>query len=981
MYTPLTSLTASLRAATRPTGAGQQWPDPSTASPEELRSWIGEHFLGDHALRAAVETASPSLARYLVGVVRADVVPAHKRVRRATCALMRYLLRAHGRATPFGLFAGVAPLDLAASTSVSWTGTHQEIAHPAPRWLAAHTCANHAPTGPVTVVASQTARVHGDRLVLATAPHRDDPRQAATVSIRHTRAVALALEHTRAPTPLEELHAVLTREFPTTDPDTVTALVAHLVDHRLLISSAPAPVWHPRPLAHLAAHHAGLAMAAQALERHNHPATNAAERPPLRDQVRAHLASVNLDTGTEVAVDTRLGVQASVHHNVAREAARAAGVAACLAPHPSGPPAWVDYHRRCLDTYGQGSIVDLLTLTGPAGLGWPSSFTGTRLPPPASDMAPDQDQELVAAAQSAALHGQVEVDLDAPVWAHLTARAPERTPTHAEVRAHLLADSAAAADAGDYQLWITGLSKGVGTLTGRFAHLDGMVPAEPVDAHLPTLTEGAVPVQVLAPPLAHSAAHVARTPVMASRVLVIDTHPPARPDVEVIDPRQVGVRIDPDHLRLVHTPTERVLEPFHPSALDTRHYTHPLARFVTELPQARTSLYLTPALWPQATARAPFLPRLRTGRVILSPAQWRLTGADWPTARTRPHLPLPRRVLLADGERHLPLDLDQQAHQFLLREHLDRHGTAVLAEAPDPTGFAWCDGHAHELVFPVGSTTPPTPRPAPPPSPVALVSRDLEKAGGGVWLSAHLYTDASLFLHVLAALPGLRERLDAPVKAWFVRYRDHNGPHLRLRLQAAAPAGTLESALSLWGRELRTSGLLHTLVVHTYRPEYARYGPGPAMDAAETVFVHDSHTALAQLDAANEHPHQHRALAALSLLRISKTMGASPAWLTEHLPRSTQPVDRDALALARYLHTHPDELPPDLAAAWEQRDRVLAAYRRHLDYPRAVLPSLWHMHHNRVHGPDREDEHQLLALTRSLVQSQLHHRRSTHALT
>jgi thiopeptide-type bacteriocin biosynthesis protein len=931
-----------------------------------LRSWISEHFLGDRSLELAVEVASPSLARYLAEVARAEVPPASKRVRRAATALMRYLLRAQGRPTPFGLFAGVAPLTLDTSTSVSWTGPHQEIAHPDPRWLAAHNCANRRPARSVTVVAAQTARVHGDRLVLTPTPHRDDPRQAATVSVRHTRAVTLALDHARTPTPLDSLHTVLTREFPTTDPDTVTALLAHLVDHRFLISSAPPPVWHPYPLAHLAEHHPGLGMAAQALNRHNHPATGAAERPPLRAQVRQHLALADLDADPGVAVDTRLGVRASVHHHIAQEAARAAGVAACLAPHPTGPPAWVDYHRRCLDTYGQGSVVDLLTLTGPAGLGWPTTFGGTRLPAPASDTVPDRVQDLVAAAMAAALDGRVEVDLDAPAWAHLTAQAPDRAPTHTEVRAHLLADSAAAVDAGDYQLWITGLSKGVGTLTGRFAHLDGLAP-EQLDEHLPTLTEGAVPVQVLAPPLAHSAAHVARTPVVASRVLVID-------------PRQVGVRIDPDHLRLVHTPTGRILEPFHPSALDTRHYTHPLARFAAELPQARTSLYLNPHSWPQATARTPFLPRLRTGHTILAPAQWRLTRADWPTARTRPRLPLPRRVLLADGERRLPLDLDHRTHRSLLRAHLDRHGTALLTEAPDPVGFAWCGGRTHELVLPVGITTPPTPRRSPPPSSLVPLSRGPVVSGSGGWLSAHLYTDPSLFAQVLADIPDLRERLDAPVRAWFVRYRDHDGPHLRLRLSAAAPSGALESVLRSWGRELCSEGVLHTLAVHTYRPEHARYGLGQAMDAAETVFVHDSHTALTQLNAESKHPHRPRALAALSLLRISEAMGADPSWLTEHLPRSTQPVDRDALALARHLRTHPDELPTDVSAAWEQRDRALAAYRHHLDHPRRVLPSLWHMHHNRVHGPDRDDEHHLLTLTRSLVLSQLHHHESAHAL-
>ncbi|MEU2970694.1 lantibiotic dehydratase [Nocardiopsis alba] len=941
-----------------------------------MLTWIDECFLGDHAIRTAVETASPALARYLTEVGRTGVVAEEKRLRRAALSLMRYLLRAQGRATPFGLFAGVAPLDLAASTSVSWSAPHREVAQPDPRWLAVHACAGRTPKAPVSVIAASTARVQGDRLVLSSVPHRDDPRRATTVSVRHTRVVSLALEHARTPLPLTELHALLEREFPTAGSGTVAALVAHLVDHRFLIGSDLPPVWHPRPLAHLAAYHPDLVRASRLLGLHDSPDTSASERPMLREQVHEHLRSAGLDTDPHVAVDTRLRVRAGVHHDVAGEAARAAGVAARLAPHPSGPPAWVDYHRRCLDAYGQGSVVDLLTLTGPMGLGWPASFTGSRLPTPVSDTDSTRVQRLVAAAQTAALHGQMELDLDSEPWSHLSDRTPDRVPAHVEVRAHLLADSAAAVDAGDYRLWVTGLSKGVGTLTGRFAYLDGMMPAGPVDEHLPTLTEDALPVQVLAPPLAYSAAHVARTPVMASRVLTIDTHPPELPGVEVIDPRQVGVRIDPDHLRLVHLPTGRILEPFHPSALDTRRYTHPLARFVTELPQARTGLYLTPHRWPRATDHAPFLPRLRTGRAILAPAQWRLTHADRHAVRTRTHLPLPRRILLTEGERHLPLDLDLRAHRSLLRGHLERHDTALLTEAPDPDLFAWCDGHVHELVLPVGTTVPPVP----PPPPVTTMNRRTERAGSDGWVSAHLYTDSTLFLQVLAALSDLPGLLDAPVEAWFVRYRDHEGPHLRLRVKASAPTGALESALGSWGRELQTAGVLHALVMRAYRPEYARYGPSPAMEAAETVFVHDSRSALAQLDAANEGFGSYRVLSALSLLRIGQAMGASPAWLTEHLPRSVRPVDREALDLARHLYTHPDELPSELALVWERRDRSLATYRRHLNHPRRVLSSLWHMHHNRVHGPDREDEHHLLSLTRALVLSLLHHPQSAHAL-
>ncbi|MBV2364126.1 lantibiotic dehydratase [Streptomonospora sp. NEAU-YY374] len=918
----------------------------------------------------AIEVASPSLARTLL---RADP-PTKAKARRTAAALTRYLLRATGRPTPFGLFAGVAPVAIGSLTQVSWQDHHQEFAQPAPGWLAVHAGAASAEAGHATgVVAAQTVRVHGDRLVLAHTPHRDDPRKAGTVSLRHTPAVSLALGLARVPTTIGELRTALTCAFPGAGAAAVSDLLTTLLAHRILISAAPPPVWHPWPLSHLAEHAPALEPAAKALRHHNRSGTGHEERIRIRHRVNRELGAGD---GQAVAVDTRLAVRVELHRQVAEEAARAAGVAARIAPKTADQTAWADYHRRCLDTYGQHALVGLLSLTGPAGLGLPASFPGSRLTAPAAHPDRDRERALAAAAAEAAAQGEVDLDLEAPAWRHLVGAEPDRVPAHTEVRAHLLSASAADVDAGRFQLFITGLSRGAGALTGRFAHLPGMVDPR-LDTHLPTLTAGAVPVQVLAPPMAADASHVARSPIVASRVLVIDTYPPDQPGVEVMDIREVAVRIDPDHLRLVHTPTGAVLEPFCTSALDTRRYTHPLARFTAELPQGRTGLYPTNRPWPPTTASFAYLPRLRTGRSILTPAQWRLTPHTWPQARSRPHLPLPRRVLLLEGERGLPLDLAEPAQRVLVTDHLHRHGSAVITEAPDPDGFSWCGGHAHELVFPLGTTRPPTPCPNPP---IASRARSAAAVDRSAWISAHLYTDPCLFTGVLAGLSGLDALLGGvPARTWFVRYRDDSGPHLRLRLRAPAEPDAVQAAVGEWARTLGEAELIHTWRLEPYRPERDRYGRGTAMRAAEDVFVADSRAALAQIQACGQDADRLRALAALSLLRVSAAMGAASDWLLTRLPRSSEPVDRPALARARALFTQAEMAPPHVDRAWQARDEALAAYRRHCQDPLTVLPSLWHMHHNRVHGPDRDDEHRLLALARSLTLSLRHLPGAAHA--
>jgi hypothetical protein len=95
-----------LRAAARPLGsASVPWPDPADA--EELRMWLVKTW-ENPVLREAVACASPSLALRADRIADGRDVPA-RQVLSAAVALARYQLRAAGRPTPFGLFAGASP--------------------------------------------------------------------------------------------------------------------------------------------------------------------------------------------------------------------------------------------------------------------------------------------------------------------------------------------------------------------------------------------------------------------------------------------------------------------------------------------------------------------------------------------------------------------------------------------------------------------------------------------------------------------------------------------------------------------------------------------------------------------------------------------------------------------------------------------------------------------------------------------------------
>ena len=102
-------------------------------------------------------------------------------------------------------------------------------------------------------------------------------------------------------------------------------------------------------------------------------------------------------------------------------------------------------------------------------------------------------------------------------------------------------------------------------------------------------------------------------------------------------------------------------------------------------------------------------------RVILAAARWQLPARSLP-GRAAPQgqwadavggwrlrTGVPGRVLLSQGDQHLPLDLTRDLDLDLLRAHLAGYPAAVLYEAPPPDADGWIGGRAHSIVVPVSA--------------------------------------------------------------------------------------------------------------------------------------------------------------------------------------------------------------------------------------------------------------------------------------
>jgi thiopeptide-type bacteriocin biosynthesis protein len=833
----------------------------------------------------------------------------------------------------------------------------------------------------------------------AAASSRTDP---AEVSVRRTRAVDVVLRAARSPILFGGLVGKLTAEFPATPDSVIEKMLDELLAQRVLITSLRPPMTATDSLGHVVAEL--IAVGAEQvppvaplvrdlrevqawLSRHDRACSPAAAGK-LRALVSWSMSAIT-DVEQPLNVDIEVDLGVVLPRAVAHEAERAAGALARLTSHPFGSPLWRDYHARYLERYGIGANVPVRELVdADTGLGFPAGYRDSllELPVPRSS---ERNRRLLALAQNAARDHSIEVLLDDRAIVDLGAEelAKVHWQPHIELSFRVHAPSKDALDRGDFDLVVGGVSRAAGTMSGRF--LDLLDPADRermsrAYSRLPTVNDDALPVQVSCPPLYMRTENVTRSPSVLAHVVSIAEY--RGPGEELIPVDDLAVIGDAQRLYLWSCSRGRPVEPTVFSAVELTNFAHPLVRFLCEISKARAAT-CGPFSWGVAS-RLSFLPRIRYGRTILSPARWTVTAADlagpdspWSdwvdgVARWRRRAIVPGAVYLGTADRRIRLDLDEPAHLQLLRSELDRGGRAILHEAPDASAFGWFDGRAHEIVVPLACTSkhvwPPIPRQ--PPGPV--ISRDHgHLPGSGEWLFAKLYGHPDRHAAILAKIPDLLVAWDDPPQWWFLPYRDPNNHlRLRIRLPTVEAFGDAARHVGTWAANLRSLGLIGRMQLDTYYPEAGRFGSGPAMTAAEAVFAADSVAAIVQRSTVTQRgaAHQH-AITVASLVDVCTSFLGNiegMRWLIDHIAKESVPAPaREVYDQAMYL-ADPRErwatiraLPggEHIVAAWMRRRAALVAYRDtiiatgEID-PNSVLSALLHLHCVRMAGIGQDCE-------------------------
>jgi thiopeptide-type bacteriocin biosynthesis protein len=979
------------------------WPDMAGgAAAASWRSWLDQAWQIP-GFAAAVETASPDLARQVTRIRTAADLP-DAAVRRTVLSVLRYLLRGTSRATPFGLLAGVAPARIGRGARIHAGNTHRAAARADATWLTGvieMMEADDQLRPRLIVAASDLIVARGGYLVIGHRPGTSAETAPEQVKVRAARPVLAALDAARSPIRAADLAAKLAAEFPDADGSAISHLIAQMIAQRLLLTNLRAPTTEPDPLAALLAKLAtvlphsdprvtSLRAASTSLARHNSardPAVVLAQRHRA-----AALMTGLIPTGRPVlAIDLRLDWDLTIPHVVATEAAKAAGALTRLASNRALNRGWAVWHARFLDRYGPGAVVPVLDATDDAaGLGFPAGYLGSPYPGQEDPPFTERDKILLRLAQQAILRREHEINLEGALIDELAVPgAGDPAQPSAELTVRMHAARIADVDAGRFTLHVTGVSRGTGTVAGRFLHLvDGPDRARMLAVYgaLPGAHRGSLPAHLSATPLYPRAENIARVPQAARLLISVGEHPAADP-ARQIPVSDLAVTADARTLHLVSLSRREPVHTILPSAIDVTIHTHPLARFLLEAPVALA----TPCAafdWGAASA-LPVLPALRYGRTVLSPARWRLNAdslpgkhdtwsrwdealADWATRAW-----LPRHIQAGDGDRRIALDLAEPSHRVLLRDEIDRTGHARLHTAPSPGDLGWADGHPHEITIPLAAAGPPA-HPVRHSSSEVTTRRHGDLPGCGRRLYLQLYAPRDLQDTILTRhLPRLATELGDKVRWWFIRY-GNPGPHLRLRLLLPASYSPGEAAeqAGAWVSELRAHGLINRVTWDTYYPETARFGGAGVMDEAEAFFAADSAAAAAQIaTSASKNGPGASPLTAASMADIVTSATAdhhnAMHWLARHVTADSVPPPRPVYNAAVALVGSPRAgLADSITQAWLARRAALAAYRSALAQAGSIsltdlLPDLLHLHHARIAGPDPAAERACLHLARA----------------
>ncbi|WP_394825722.1 lantibiotic dehydratase [Pendulispora albinea] len=831
-------------------------------------------------VREALFLASPTLDAALDAWLETPNAP---RASHVEIVLFRYVSRMATRPTPFGLFSGCAVARIAPSTSLA-VGVPRECRRSSRldthylTLLAESIQGDRAVRQALRVQANSSITRGEDELryVEATMDTSTRARQFHLVMVDPIPELAVALDAAHKPTTCREICDSIVRHDSEVSREEAAAFVDALLDAQILESKV-----HPAVTGEnlLGAYANALTAtgATSAIGERLMSVERALDRldgfglGAPRDAYRAIAAEleelpVQPDPARLFQVDLfKSSAGLHVGESVVAEVRRSIALLHGMTPH-RGTAAMRYFRTRFEERYGEREISLAEALDDEGGLGFDLPGVAAADPSPllVGLVLPDlQGKEpAISLPDRRKLHrvlgllasGEREWALDDADLAALQVTHPAPLPDALAALVSIGARCSEAVDLGEFQLCVHDVGGPSGAkLLARFCHGDPAIRAlvghhlraeerlrpEAIFAEIVHLPEGRLGNILCRPVLrSHEIPYLGVSGVPSEQQIPID---------------DLRVSVRGGAVRLRSARLGREVLPRLSSAHDHSSASLAVYRFLCELQYEGVASSLH---WDWGPLEgAPFLPRVRQGRVILSLATWTVENDDVEhlarDAAYRARRGLPRWVCVVEGDHLLPLDLETEtaAPQLVaLARGRERIRLRELFPSPENMCAAGPDGrYAHEIIIPLVRAKPSTPKSL---RPICAPSIARTFCPGTEWLYMKLYTGPASQDRVLRAIiaPALNElRAGRAIERWFfIRYADPE-PHLRVRFQGDADR-LLRHVLPLLRDRLArplASGRVARYQLDTYEREIERYGGSRTMLLAEQIFCADSDLALA----------------------------------------------------------------------------------------------------------------------------------------
>lgn len=846
----------------------------------------------DPAFTQAVIHAAPALWGSVQRALEDPTSMKPNRLRRVALSTAKFLNRISSRPTPFGLFAGVSAGEFVGdpeSSGVKFTQGHREAVADF-RWLSP--VVQSLERRPevlkgLVVYRNPLLRWRADE-VLVFGADRADVSQSR-MAVRRTPVLDFVLDKCgeNDGIAVEDLCEGVAQEFHASSGG-ILGLVTRLVGLEILYTNLRPRLTGGDPLEEVVQSLQRAGVDADDL-RGIHRSIRALNGPVIADDTgekysRAYAAMADFDgadkadgAGNRIHFVLNSGVQLRLPDRVRQDAEEGMHILQRLSHMRLGMRGLRKYHMDFLERYGIERTVPLLTLVDPArGIGVPDDYSWPKQvaqkKPPLPDEVNEKREERLATLYSKVLaEGGQEISLteaDIDELSHGPFDEGE-CQLAAELYLSLAARSWSQLVEGDYRI---SLGSNPGThsalcTTGRFL---GLLPEMSEDLTLRPFVddEREYSASLSYYPRSHAATNLVNTPPLGMKLIGVDT--PRMTETDYVPLSRIGVKATMDGLFPVDMSDGRVIRIHSRNSVYTPAQAPNAVRLLADMETELQRLW-EPWDWGRL-GYFPFVPRVRHGRFVLSPARWSLKelkhsgflkGSNYleTFGRWKERWGVPRHCLAVNMDLRLLLDTENPGDVELLRAELAKAGNLVLEELPGgaPTprdAWGWLsdgeDVYASELIvsfkkrdadstfapgrFLLGVDTTP----------------ELRYLPGSRWHSFRLYTPADEITHLLKGKIGEAvERIAAAggTTPFFVRYIDDVGSHLRVRFQDASEPDGQDRSAEFEGilREICEGAGATTFVKDGYVPEFERYGGIDVLDAIHSVFSEDALAVLKAL--------------------------------------------------------------------------------------------------------------------------------------